>query len=745
MGEVYRAKDLRLGRDVAIKVLPDGLASEPAQLARLEREARAVAALNHPNIVTLYSVEDEEDVRFLTLELVEGDTLARHVVPGGLPLPRLLEISIPLAEALDAAHERGVIHRDLKPGNVMVTRDGRIKVLDFGLASLAAESHATALEATRATSADATLSLQNLVSGTVPYMAPEQIRGGHVDSRSDLFALGIILYELAAGRRPFEGRTDIELGSAILRDAPAPLASLRADLPAGFERVVARCLEKSPGERIQTAMEVRDALRALQHAVARGEPVRTAAPPGIASIAVLPFVNRSRDEADEYFSDGLADELLNVLTKIRGIRVAARASSFRFKGAGTDPATIGDRLNVATLLDGSVRKSGNRVRISVQLVKAADGYHIWSETYDRTLDDIFAVQDDIAQSVVKELRAALLGVAEDSRVSGEARAEVARAARGRGQVPEAHRLSLLARHLIDRLTPADTAKGIGYLEEAIRLDPAFAHAWAELSLAYANEAVHGWKDIEEGFERARHAAERALSLEPDLPEAHALKAWILMNHDWDWAGADASFRRALELAPGSSVVLRRAGALSWIQCRFDDAIGLYRRAIEQDPLSSAAYVNLGFACHSAGRLREAEEAFAKALEVTPEGVVSHSMLAQIRAEMGRDGDAMAEASKEPDEGYRLWGLTIVQHTLGRHAEADAALQELEEKHGDSMAHQIAEVHAARGELDAAFEWLERAFAERDSGLVSLKAAPRLRALQRDPRWAPFLERVGFRA
>ncbi|MGH7681541.1 MAG: protein kinase domain-containing protein, partial [Candidatus Eiseniibacteriota bacterium] len=319
MGQVYRARDLRLQREIAIKVLPETTASSPTSLARLEREARTVAALNHPNIVTLHSIEEEDGVRFLTMELIEGEPLATLVVAGGLPLARILDLAVPLADALAAAHQRGVVHRDLKPGNVMVTRDGRVKVLDFGLAKLAAIETGEN-EATRAATDDA-LSMSGQLFGTVPYMAPEQIQGGHVDSRSDLFALGIILYELAAGRRPFAGKTGVELGSAILRDKHAPLASLRGDLPADFERVVERCLEKSPGVRVQTAMEVGEALRALQASVARGEPVKIAAPQAVASIAVLPFVNRSRDEADEYFSDGLADELLNVLTKIRGIRV----------------------------------------------------------------------------------------------------------------------------------------------------------------------------------------------------------------------------------------------------------------------------------------------------------------------------------------------------------------------------------------------------------------------------------------
>ncbi len=482
MGEVYRARDTRLGREVAVKILSGEVTSTSDRLARFEREARTVAGLNHPNIVTLFSVEEEEGVRFLTMELVEGQSLDRVVTPGGLPLSRVLELAIPMANALIAAHERGVVHRDLKPGNVMVTHDGWVKVLDFGLAKVAAEpGDGPSQGATIGATMEAPISGEGQVLGTVPYMAPEQIRGEAIDARADLFALGIILYELATGRRPFTGTTSADVSSAILRDAPVPVISLRGDLPRDLNRIVSRCLEKHPRDRFQTARDVYNELRYIEKELAMGmasppsplpasaaylpapaapppsggpssAPPRTPAPvssgssasglgssvmPGhdIPSIAVLPFVNRSRGEEDEYFSDGLADELLNVLTKIRGLRVAARASSFQFKGKNEDLAVIGEKLNVATLLDGSVRKSGNRVRISVQLVKAADRVQLWSETYDRSLEDIFAVQDDIAQSVVKELRTTLLGEAPDSDASGLARAEVAAAAKGHGQSP----------------------------------------------------------------------------------------------------------------------------------------------------------------------------------------------------------------------------------------------------------------------------------------------------------------------
>jgi eukaryotic-like serine/threonine-protein kinase len=740
MGEVYRAKDLRLGREVAIKVLPAEVASSPDRLARFEREARTIAGLNHPNIVTLYAVEDHGGVRFLAMELVEGQTFSNSVTPGGLPLRKLLDLAIPLTDALVAAHERGVIHRDLKPGNVMVTRDGRVKVLDFGLAKMLDAD--TPGDATLAITADTPISTEGQVVGTARYMAPEQLRGEPVDVRSDLFSLGVILYELATGQRPFAGESSAEVVSSILRDTPEPLSRVRADLPGDLERIVSRCLEKSPRERIQSALDVNNELRRLRKALERGESERPAQHK-VASIAVLPFVNRSASADDEYFSDGLADELLNVLSKIRGLRVTARSSAFTFKGKQATAAEIGRALNVATLLEGSVRKAGNRVRVSVQLVKVSDGYHIWSETYDRTLEDIFAVQDDISQSVVKELRAALLGEEADSDASGKARAEVVSAAKGRATNTEAYRLYLLARHFMGRFTRADTEKAIAYLKQALELDPEFALAWVELGWARSREADYGWAPATEGYRRAREAADRALALEPDLAEGHAQTGWIQMIHEWDWRGAATSFRRAVELAPGNAVVLRRAGVFESTQGRVEEALELYRRALEQDPLDAHTYNNVGISLQELNRLLEAESAHRKALELTPQRAGSHGSLSMTLIAQGRGEEALAEASREPEEGTRLWALAIVQYALGHRAESDTLLRELVEKYADVSAWDVAEVHAMRGEMDEAFRWLERAHAQRDGGLSSVKKSPRLRSLHGDPRWAAFLRKMGF--
>ncbi|HEX7878724.1 MAG TPA: serine/threonine-protein kinase, partial [Candidatus Eisenbacteria bacterium] len=385
MGEVYRARDPRLGRDIALKTLPADVAGDAQRLARFQREARTVAGLSHPNVVVLHSIEEADGMHFLTMELVDGEGLDTVVVPGGLPFPRVLELAIALSDALTAAHERGIVHRDLKPANVMLTRDGRLKVLDFGLAKPSDSSSTPDLS--RAMTLDRPVSTVGQIVGTVPYMAPEQIRGEPTDSRTDLFSLGILVFELATGRRPFSGGTAADISSAILRDAPPTLGELRAELSGDFDRIVSRCLEKEPRDRFQTARDVHNELRRLRKSIESSG--MTAARPAVTespSIAILPFTNLSRAEDDEYFSDGLADELLNMLARIRGLRVAARSSSFAFKGRNATVAEVGQALGVATVLEGSVRKSGDRARISVQLVKVADGFHLWSERYDRTLD-----------------------------------------------------------------------------------------------------------------------------------------------------------------------------------------------------------------------------------------------------------------------------------------------------------------------------------------------------------------------
>ena len=752
MGEVYRARDTRLGREVALKLVLGGFGDDPERLARFEREARAVAALTHPNIVTLYSLEEADGVRFLVMELVEGRTLDQVIGPAGLPVAKALDLAIALADALATAHARTIVHRDLKPANLMVTREERLKVLDFGLARI--ESAPSDLGATQAATVQAPLSSVGQVMGTAPYMAPEQVRGEATDARTDLFAFGILLYEMLTGVRPFRGETTADIASAILRDQPAPLRHVRKELPAGLEAIVVRCLQKDRAERWASAQELRQelvrvkqdmAMAATSSAGASGTGGALGATPAreVPSIAILPFVNRSADAEDEYFAEGLADELLNVLGKIRGLRVAARTSAGAFKGKSIPIAEIGATLNVASVLEGSVRKSGNRVRISVQLVKVADGYHLWSETYDRTLDDIFAVQDDIAQAVVKELRTTLLGEAADSNASGDAKAEVARAAKGRGSNPEAHRLCLQARHFVDRNSEVGYSRGIALYREALALEPDNALAWSGLAYALWFQGAFGWASIASASAEAREAVRRALELEPGLSEAHASLGQLQFGVDWDWAAARASYARALELAPGNVAALVGSATIEACAGDANMALVMARAAVELDPLSSPAYLLLGRLHRRFGQLEEALREYRRALELAPDRIVIRLMMAITLAELGRFEEALAAAQAEPAEWARLTGEAIVLHALDRKPEARAVLDRLVHEHAKDSCFQIAAVYSWWGESDQAFEWLDRGIVERDPGCCFAQHENGLRSLHGDPRWSAFLKRMRF--
>src|SRR6202521_4800878 len=462
------------------------------------------------------------------------------------------------------------------------------------------------------------------------------------------------------------------------------------------------------------------------------------------SIAVLPFVNLSRDEENEYFADGLAEELLNVLSKIRGLRVASRTSAFSFKGAKADIPTIAQKLNVATILEGSIRKSGNRVRITAQLIEVATDSHLWSKTYDRELADIFAVQDDIAQSVVKELRSALLGEKADVASSAPLKAEVQAAAKGRGENAEAYRLYLQGRFFEDRFTRHDTAKAIAYYQQALAIDSEYALAFAALSRAYSNQASYSWDTtVFEGYAKAREAAERSLQLDPDLVEGHAALGQIRMFHDFDWKGADASFRRALELSPGDASVLRDAGVLARNLGRSEEGLALVRRAVALDPLNASTHLSLARSCLFANLVDEAEAEMSKALELNPLGELAHFWLGRIRIQQKRLEDAEEMFQRETHDTFRLLGLSHVHQARGRSAESEAALHELIEKDASGAAFQIAMGYAYRGQTDLAFEWLERAYLQRDPGLGVMKVAPQLHTLHGDPRWQPFLKKMAL--
>ncbi|HZP86807.1 MAG TPA: adenylate/guanylate cyclase domain-containing protein [Burkholderiales bacterium] len=462
----------------------------------------------------------------------------------------------------------------------------------------------------------------------------------------------------------------------------------------------------------------------------------------VPSIAVLPFNNTSKDEENEYFADGLSEELLNVLSKIRGLRVASRTSAFAFKGKEFDIPTVAQKLGVNHVLEGSVRKAGNRVRISAQLIHALTDKQLWSETYNRELDDIFAVQDDIAQSVVQELRERLLGPVADAKAeAAKVIAEVQQASKGRSDNPEAHRLYMQGQFFRDQLNQDALQHAVTCYESALALDPDYALAWAGLSRVYSDRAGQNWVPRREGFEKARAAAQKAIASEPTLPEAHTALGWVLWIYDWDWRGAEACFQRALELAPGSSLALNGAATLTGNLGRLEEAIGLFRRAVGLDPLNVGMNRNLGLYSLSAGAIQEAEAALNHTLQISQHTAMTYTWRAMVRLEQGRLDEALADAEKEVTEIFRLVATAVVRFARGEREASDAIVAELIAKHGADSPYQVAEVYGARNEADAAFEWLERTYAEHDPGLSYMKMDPFLKALRDDPRWKPLLQRM----
>jgi TolB-like protein/Tfp pilus assembly protein PilF len=773
MGVVYEAEDLTLRRHVALKFLPDEPAQSPEALARFHLEARSASALNHPHICTIHEFGQHEGRPFIAMEFLKGQTLRDLIGSQQMGIDQVLDLGIQLTDALAAAHAEGIIHRDIKPSNIFIVGGTQAKILDFGLAKKMAglsEIQAEAGQATRSLPEE--LTEAGLALGTLTYMSPEQARGEVIDDRSDLFSLGAVLYEMTTGTKAFPGRNAGEILEAIFTRPPAPIARLNPRVPEPLRQIIEKALEKDRALRYPSAAVMLEDLKRLarggrgtasavptmsgknrparilawfgaavvllslaallwhNRGLGNGKKGAAAVPASAApvSIAVLPFTDLSVNHDQEYFSDGLAEELLNDLTKIPGLRVTARTSSFQFKGKSADLRAIGQKLNVANVLGGSVRKDGQRLRIGVQLINPRDGFHIWSETYERQMDDIFTVQEDIARSVAGALKVALLGKAPSGLPPPT-------------KDPEAYNAYLQGRYFYGRRGKGDLERAEAYYKMAIERDPGYAAAWTGLAEVHHRQADSGYRPIEEGYRMARQEVERALALDENLALAHAEMGWIKRSHDWDWEGADVCYRRALALDPGSRAALGGAAVLAQSLGRSDEAIELDIRAVSVDPLSVSAYINLGLHALYAGRLEEATAAMKKALELNPDFSILRVLLGRVLLAQGQPEAALGEMEREPDPVWRLYGLSLAYHATGRGTEGDAALGALIKDYGKTMAFQIAEVFAYRGETDRAFEWLDRAYALRDSGMAIIKGDPLLESLQADSRFAVLLKKL----
>jgi len=724
MGEVFRAHDLHLDRDVAVKVLLRGSLTDPTARERFRREAHVLSRLSHPGVATIFDFDTQDGVDFLVMEYVPGGTLHSRLQKGPLTLEEVTRIGAEIGDALEAAHRLGFLHRDLKPGNVVLTSEGTPKILDFGLAGLLHASQ-TMTDLTRA----------GAVFGSLPYMAPEQVRGDSDDSRTDVYAFGAILYEMATGRRPFEKDRPEALMFEILHGATRPVRSLRPEASPELDRLIDSCLSKNPDSRPASAGAVSQLLRRI------GEPQSPDPAPAqdvIRSLAVLPLQNVSRDPAQEYFADGMTEALITELARVKALRVISRTSAMKYKGVQRALPEIARELNVDAILEGSALLVGKRVRVTVQLVSARVEEMLWGDRYDGEIEDVLDMQSRVAETVAKEIAVKVTP------------REATQLAKRRPVNPEAHVEFLKGRHTAAAGSPQAIELALRYFQRALELDPTYAPTWAGIAHCHNVRAGRGMAPPAEANAQAREAAMKALELDDSLAEAHSALGSVAVD-ERDFPAAIRSLQRAVELNPGLTSAYTALGSMYYCLERHREAQEAMLKALSLDPLSMMVHTCVGDAYYYAREFERSLVYYRKAVELDPRFDGAHTDLARSLEALGR----FDESRREYEEGRRMsggvagpsFGLGHLEASSGNEAAARRILRELTEARSRRVvsAWGLAALHATLGDVDEAFRWLDIAVEEGATGLMFLRVHPRMDRIRQDPRYESLVRKVGLAA